>query len=191
MCLNDNFYQYIANNTNINAATKGFEPEDLSDCLRTWHAATREKVKSSFGIMIYMNLHGAPNTESHWNRDIQVGAVHPVSAYMSLDRFQQLSRFPHISKADISPDLFRYRRPSKPCPFVKHSREVSTDENQRVFYDLDELIQFLHGATFQAWKLHFAQCKAKGKPHLCVNEFRKRLWRQLLSSSPFQPVHQS
>jgi hypothetical protein len=197
LIFDDTFYQTVANNTNFNADAKRYESENPFDCQRTWHATTREEIKVFFGIMIYMSIHGAPNTESYWNRDLSEGAVHTVSAYMNLYRFQQLTRYLHISKADMSPDLFRYGRPQKRAQFVKRAQiakrasEGGTDNPSQVaVYTFDELIQFLDGATFHVWKLHSSQAKAKGRTQLSRTDIRRILWRRLLSFSPFSPFVQ-
>jgi hypothetical protein len=149
LIFDDAFYQSVANNTNFNANAKRYEAENPFDCQRAWCATTKEEVKIFFGIMIYMSIHGAPNTESYWNRDLSEGAVHTVSAYMVLNRFQQLCRFLHISKADISPDLFRYGRPQKRAQFVKRAQVAkraseggTENQSQVALYTLDDLIQF-------------------------------------------------
>lgn len=191
LIFDDNFYQTVANNTNFNADAKRYESDNPFDCQRSWHAATREEIKVVFGIMIYMSIHGEPTTEDYWNRDISWGAIHPVSAYMNLYRFQQLTRYLHISKADMSPDLFRYGRPEKRAQFVraaqaaKRASEGSTDGPAHVaVYTFDELMQFLDGVTFHVWKSHCSQAKAKGKSQLSRNDIRRLLWRRLLSFSP-------
>lgn len=147
--------------------------------------------------MIYMSIHGAPNTEAYWNQDLSEGAIHTVSAYMPLYRFQQLSRYLHISKADMSPDLFSYGRPQKRAQFVKRAQIAkrtseggADDPSQVTVYTFDELIQFLDGATFHVWKSHSSQAKAKGKTQLSRTDIRKMLWRRLLSSSLYSPFVQ-
>lgn len=197
LIFDDTFYQTVANNTNVNADAKRYESENPFDCQRAWHAAIKEEIKVFFGIMIYMSITVESNTESYWNRDLSEGAVHPVSAYMNLHRFQQLSRYLHISKAGMSPDLFRYGRPQKRAQFVKRAQvakctsEDGTDSPSQVaVYTIDELIQFLDGVTFHVWKAHSSQAKAKGKTQLSRTHLKRILCRRLLLFSPFPPFVQ-
>ncbi|KAF3405150.1 hypothetical protein DPV78_002822 [Talaromyces pinophilus] len=197
LIFDDTFFQTIANNTNFNADAKRHASENPFDCQRTWHPATKEEIKVFFGILIYMSITVEPSSESYWNRDLSEGAIHPVSTYMPLYRFQQLSRYLHISKADISPDLFRYGRPQKRAQFVKRARiakrasEGGTDNPSQVaVYTFDELIQFLDGVIFHIWKSHSSQAKTKGKTQLSRTDIRRMLWRRLLSFSPYSPFVQ-
>lgn len=57
-------------------------------------------LKIWLGIVIYMGIFSAPTLEDYWKHD-GLHPTHPITAYMSLNKFQQIKRYLHISALDI------------------------------------------------------------------------------------------
>lgn len=57
-------------------------------------------LKIWLGIVIYMGIFSAPALEDYWKHD-GLHPTHPITAYISLNKFQQIKRYLHIAALDI------------------------------------------------------------------------------------------
>lgn len=93
----DRLFQTMA--TNTNSYTKSKREAALLPG-RDWTDVTTRDLKLWIGICIYMGLFSAPAVEDYWKHD-GLHPTHPITMYMSLNRFQQIKRYLHISAVDL------------------------------------------------------------------------------------------
>jgi len=59
-----------------------------------------EELYMFIGVIIYMGVYSEPAIDLYWNTDLNKGPLHSVSAYISLNRFQQIKRYCYISNSE-------------------------------------------------------------------------------------------
>ena len=70
-----------------------------SETSRTWIPTTVKEFKAYLGASIWMGLHLESRTPEFWNNDPLKGPIHEqVSKHISLNRWQQIDRYLHVSK---------------------------------------------------------------------------------------------
>lgn len=87
----------IATNTNSYAKDKR---EIAALPGRDWCDVTAKDIKLWVGISIYMGLFSVPAVDDYWKHD-ELHPTHPITQYMTLNRFQQIKRYLHISPINI------------------------------------------------------------------------------------------
>jgi hypothetical protein len=89
-----NLYDIIVQNTNKYAAIQRLKQEERQ---REWVDLLPEELRVFLGAVIYMGVYDAPYTANYWNTDIKKGPLYTIPNYMSLNRWQQIKRYLHIS----------------------------------------------------------------------------------------------
>jgi len=90
--------QTITTNTNRYASLQKLRvPQER---VREWTDLLWEELHAFLGVIIYMGVHEEPQTEIYWNMDFNKGPLHPITTHISLNRFEQIKRFCHISCLD-------------------------------------------------------------------------------------------
>ena len=92
-------FDILAKNTNL------YTEQEKWEWQRPWHATNPDEIRVFIGILIYMGLHPEGETVVYWHEDIRTGPTHTPALHMSLQRFQQLQRFIHISPPGGPPEL--------------------------------------------------------------------------------------
>ena len=64
---------------------------------REWSDLLLEELHTFIGAVIYMGIHHEPKIELYWNSDFDMGPLHSITTHISLNRFQQIKRYCHIS----------------------------------------------------------------------------------------------
>ena len=98
----DGILDLIADATNEFAAgeLRLIQEGETTSHARAWRPTNRHELRTYIGILIWMGLHQETSTKDFWRRDLALGPSHLVVVqHMGLSRFEQISRFFHISKA--------------------------------------------------------------------------------------------
>jgi hypothetical protein len=93
-----NLFQTITTNTNRYASLQRLHISEES--VREWSDLLLEELYVFLGVIIYMGVHEEPRIEMYWNTDFNKGPLHSISNHMSLNRFQQIKRYCHISNSE-------------------------------------------------------------------------------------------
>ena len=95
--LSDSLLSTICKKTNSYAQEKRDTTEMKG---RSWSSIMVSDLKIWLGIVIYMGIFSAPALEDYWKHD-GLHPTHPITGYMSLNKFQQIKRYLHIAALDI------------------------------------------------------------------------------------------
>ncbi|CAG8825894.1 21240_t:CDS:2, partial [Cetraspora pellucida] len=101
----DYYLQTIVNNTN------NYEKLKRANSLKkghVWTLLTLKELKIWIAIVIYMGIYKIHGIVDLWNSDEQ-RAIHNISQFISIYRFQQIKRFLHISNP-YKPSLYWYSK---------------------------------------------------------------------------------
>jgi hypothetical protein len=63
----------------------------------TLHETCPAELKVFVGILIYMELHKSYSEEVYWIRDLSCSPLHTCALHMTLNRYQAIKRYLHIS----------------------------------------------------------------------------------------------
>jgi hypothetical protein len=91
-------YSTIADNTNLYAIAHDARTAPTPTNRRYWWPTNPSEIRVLFGIYFYMGVHREPNFEIYWETPKPNGPNHALSKHMSLNRFENLRRYLHISK---------------------------------------------------------------------------------------------
>jgi len=93
----ENMWQIISRNTNLYAIKQRLGRVQ-SEFMRPWFDTSAIEIKVFIAILIYMGIHDSKRTDFYWRNDISSGPIHTPQLYMSLNRFEQIKRYLHISQ---------------------------------------------------------------------------------------------
>ena len=91
-------YTTITENTNLYAISKNAPTAPTKSNSRYWWPTNKNEIRVLFGIFYYMGVHREPNFRIYWKTPKPNGPVHTLSKHMTLNRYENLRRFLHISK---------------------------------------------------------------------------------------------
>jgi cytochrome c5 len=94
-------YSTIADNTNLYAIAHDAHIAPTSNNRRYWWPTNPSEIRVLFGIYFYMGVHREPNYNIYWETPRPNGPNHTLSKYMSLNRFENLRHYLHISKPTL------------------------------------------------------------------------------------------
>jgi Transposase IS4 len=107
-------YTTIAENTNLYAISKNARTAPTKSNSRYWWPTNKSEIRAFFGILYYMGIHKEPNYRIYWETPKPNGLVHALSKHMTLNRYENIQRFLHISKPVLE-SATEIQLPSKPC----------------------------------------------------------------------------
>jgi len=87
-------YTTIEENTNLYAITNN-APTSNS---RYWRPTNENEIHVFFGILLYMGVHKEPNFLIYWEKGNENAPSHAISSHMSLNRYENLRRYIHVSE---------------------------------------------------------------------------------------------
>jgi hypothetical protein len=96
-------YAIIAKNTNLYATANNASTIRTPTNSRYWWPTDKDEIRVLFGVLIYMGVHKEPNYTIYWETSKAHGPNHTVSKHMSLNRYENLRRYLHISPPE--PDI--------------------------------------------------------------------------------------
>jgi len=96
--LNSSIYDTIALNTNAYAVAQEATTISTSGSTRIWYPTTADEIRVLFGIFYYMGVHSEPRYQIYWETGRKEGPVHSIRNHMTLNRYEQLRRYLHISE---------------------------------------------------------------------------------------------
>jgi hypothetical protein len=87
-------FQLITKHTNEYAAIQRIQAGQGD---REWFDLVVEELYVFIGAIIYMGIHTEPSIPMYWNTDPTKGPIHTIKSHITLNRFQQIKRYCHIS----------------------------------------------------------------------------------------------
>ena len=90
-------YSILAENTNLYALAYNAPTTRSVTNSRYWWPTTAFEIRVLFGIFFYMGIHREPNYKIYWETPRPNGPVHALSKHMSLNRYENLRHYFHIS----------------------------------------------------------------------------------------------
>jgi len=90
-------YAIIAENTNLYAAANNAPTIRTPTNSRYWWPTSKDEIRVLFGVLIYMGIHREPNYKIYWETSKTHRPNHTVSKHISLNRYENLHRYLHIS----------------------------------------------------------------------------------------------
>lgn len=91
-------YTTIAENTNLYAIAHNAPTAPTPTNRRYWWPTNANEIRVLFGIFYYMGVHREPNYTMYWETPKPNGPIHALSKHMSLNRYENLRRYLHVSK---------------------------------------------------------------------------------------------
>jgi hypothetical protein len=91
-------YTTIAENTNLYAIAHNAPIAPTPTNRRYWWPTNLNEIRVLFGIFYYMGVHREPNYTIYWETPKSNGPIHTLSKHMSLNRYENLRRYLHVSK---------------------------------------------------------------------------------------------
>jgi Transposase IS4 len=98
-------YISIAENTNLYAIAQNAPTTRSSTNSRYWYPTNEYEIRVLFGIFYYMGVYREPNFRIYWEIPRPNGPIHAISQHMSLNRFENLRRYLHVSPLTTVPPL--------------------------------------------------------------------------------------
>ena len=133
-----NMYVIIAENTNLYAIAKNVSTAPTKSNTRYWWPTCEDEIWVLFGIWYYMGVHREPSYTIYWERPKPNGPIHSISQHMTLNRYENLHRYFHVSppKPTESPSeppepsesYVESRQPQEPSHEAQEDPEVSEDK---------------------------------------------------------------
>jgi Transposase IS4 len=99
---------------------------------REWTDLLVEELYVFLGAIIYMGVHEEPQVGMYWNTDFNKGPLHSIPNHISLNRFQQIKRYCHIS-----------------CPENDKKEEYHLPSNKIWWYKVEPLASALQASFRQ------------------------------------------
>ena len=90
-------FQLITKHTNRYAAIQRIQAGQGD---REWYNLVVEELYVFIGAIIYMGIHTEPSIPMYWNTDPTKGPIHTIKSHITLNRFQQIKRYCHISDSE-------------------------------------------------------------------------------------------
>jgi hypothetical protein len=91
-------YTTIAENTNLYAIAHDAPTTPTPTNQRYWWPTDANEIRVLFSVFYYMGVHREPNYTVYWETPKPNGPIHALSKHMSLNRYENLRRYLHISK---------------------------------------------------------------------------------------------
>src|SRR5437667_113104 len=91
-------YSTIAENTNLYAIAMNASTSRTATNSRYWQPTDGNEIRVFFGVLFYMGIHREPNYKMYWEVGKLEGPIHSISSHISLNRFENLRRYLHVSK---------------------------------------------------------------------------------------------
>ena len=98
-------YATIAENTNLYAISKNAPTAPTKLNSRYWWPTNKNEIRVLFGILYYMGVHREPNYRVYWETPKPNGPIHALSNHMTLNCYENLRRFLHVSQPAPQPAL--------------------------------------------------------------------------------------
>jgi hypothetical protein len=130
-------YAIIAENTNLYAISKNASIAPTKSSSRYWWPTHENEIRVLFGILYYMGVHREPNFRIYWETLKPNGLVHALSKHMTLNRYENLRRFLHISKPVPEPTMENQpplptSKPQTEAPQPQDCLEDSLEEEELI-----------------------------------------------------------
>jgi hypothetical protein len=90
-------FRIITTNTNQYANIQRLHKEEG---IREWTDLLLEELYVFIGVIIYMGVHEEPQMKMYWNTDSNKGPLHSITNHISLNRFEDIKRYCHISNSE-------------------------------------------------------------------------------------------
>jgi hypothetical protein len=90
-------YEIVAKNTNLYAIAHNAPISRTTLNSRYWWPTTAYEIRVLFGILFYIGAHKEASYKTYWETPGLIGPKHELSKYMSLNRYENLRRYFHIS----------------------------------------------------------------------------------------------
>ena len=98
-------YAIIAENTNLYAISKNAPIARTKSNSRYWWPTNENEIRVLFGILYYMGIYREPNYRIYWETPKPNGPIHALSKHMTLNRYENLRHFLHVSKLALEPSI--------------------------------------------------------------------------------------
>ena len=142
----DHILKTIKLNTNYYAGVK----DTREDSRREWKPLTEPKLLIFVAIYIYFGMvHASGSLEWQWDDDFRK-PVHRILAYMTLNRFQQIKRYLHISLPSVKADNYYVKLE----PLLSHIQITSQNPyHPRSSVSIDEMIIRFSGRSHDTFRI--------------------------------------
>jgi hypothetical protein len=98
--------QIITSNTNQYANLQRMRVKQ--ERAREWRDLILEELFVFIGVLIYMGIHEEPRINMYWHQDKKRGPIHTVSDHITLNRYEDIKRYCHISSSTDDERLGRH-----------------------------------------------------------------------------------
>jgi Transposase IS4 len=105
-------YTTIAENTNLYAIVHN---APTSTTLRYWYPTNEHEIQVLFGVLYYMGVHKEPKYRIYWETPKLNGPIHAIPKHMSLNRYQNLRCYLHISPLKRLVSQMETQQPLQAC----------------------------------------------------------------------------
>jgi hypothetical protein len=95
-------YAIIAENTNSYAISRNVLTTRNATNMRYWWPTNKDEIRALFGILYYMGVHQEPQFIMYWEKPKPNRPIHALSKHMSLNRYENLRRYLHVSPPKYS-----------------------------------------------------------------------------------------
>ncbi|PVH67639.1 hypothetical protein DL98DRAFT_279450 [Cadophora sp. DSE1049] len=96
----------ITSNTNRYASLQRIQVKQ--ERARQWYDLVVEECWVFIGVLIYMGVHEEPRINMYWNTDKTRGPIHTISTHITLNRYEEIKRYCHISNPEDDERLGRH-----------------------------------------------------------------------------------
>lgn len=150
----EDIFEKIANSTNAYAHLKR-EPDDEFKRFqgRSWKDTNAAEIKVFLATLIYMGIHDSGQLDCYWRKNIKQGPIHTPQFYITLNRFEQLKRYLHISdprEKNLNKKEWWYRVEPLASTFHKAAREYYIPGSE---LSVDELMIQCFGRSLHTVKM--------------------------------------
>lgn len=109
-------YVTIAENTNLYAIANDAPTAPTSTNARYWWPTNENEIRVFYGILYYMGVHKEPNYSIYWEKGKTDAPLHTISTHMTLNRYENLRRYIHVSKPTQLPPEPRTKEEDEKLP---------------------------------------------------------------------------
>jgi hypothetical protein len=117
-------YITIAENTNLYTTTHNAPIVATPTNQRYWWPTNENEIRVLFGILFYIGVHKEPNYKIYWETPKLNGPIHAIPKHMSLNRYENLHRYLHVSPPKHLDSQIETQQPLEPLQASLEAQKV-------------------------------------------------------------------
>jgi hypothetical protein len=117
-------YITIAGNTNLYATAHNAPTIATPTNRRYWWPTNENEIRVLFGILFYMGVHREPDYKIYWETPTPNGPIHAIPKHMSLNRYENLRRYLHVSPPKCPDSQMETQKPLEPLQASPEVQEL-------------------------------------------------------------------